>query len=118
MAAAFGANFLVKPIDGILAEMTNDAIHIVDPSQSITLTSNFYFGVASSLVLIVVCTLVNDWLVEPRLGALRRGVARSGHKGLSSEESRGLSFAFVAMLVFRRSHRAAHATFGCSAAKP
>jgi aminobenzoyl-glutamate transport protein len=26
VAAAFGVNFFVKPIDGILAEMTNDAI--------------------------------------------------------------------------------------------
>src|SRR5262249_23917589 len=35
VAAAFGVNFFVKPIDGILAEMTNDAVHIVDPGQSI-----------------------------------------------------------------------------------
>ncbi len=100
VAAAFGANFLVKPIDGILAEMTNDAIHIVDPAQSITLTSNFYFGVASSLVLIVVCTLVNDWLVEPRLGPYEGESPVPDSKGLSREESRGLWFAFVAMLVF------------------
>jgi p-aminobenzoyl-glutamate transporter AbgT len=68
VAAAFGANFLVKPIDGILAEMTNDAIHIVDPSKSIDITSNFYFGAASSLLLIVVCTLISSRIVEPRLG--------------------------------------------------
>src|SRR5262249_1391924 len=68
VAAAFGVNFLVKPIDGILAEMTNDAAHIVDPAKSIELTANVYFGVASSVLLIVVCTVVTDWFVEPRLG--------------------------------------------------
>src|SRR5262249_6703458 len=60
VAAAFGVNFLVKPIDGILAEITNDAAHIVDPSKSIELTANFYFGLASSVLLIVVCTVVTD----------------------------------------------------------
>lgn len=98
VAAAFGANFLVKPIDGILAEMTNDAIHIVDPAQSMTLTANFYFGVASSLVLIIVCTLVNDWLVEPRLGAYEGDAPIPENKELSAEESRGLLFALVAAL--------------------
>jgi aminobenzoyl-glutamate transport protein len=68
VAATFGANFLVKPIDGILVEMTNEAIHIVDPGRSLTITANFYFGIASSLILIVVCTLVTSWIVEPRLG--------------------------------------------------
>jgi aminobenzoyl-glutamate transport protein len=90
VAAAFGANFLVKPIDGILAEMTNDAIHIVDASQSISLTSNFYFGIASSLVLIVVCTLVNDRVIEPRLGPYAGDSPNPENKGLSSDESRGL----------------------------
>ena len=75
VAAAFGANFLVKPIDGILAEMTNDAIHIVDPAQSIDLTANFYFGIVSSVLLIVVCTVITDWIVEPRLGEYQGDVA-------------------------------------------
>lgn len=100
VAAAFGANFLVKPIDGILAEMTNDAIHIVDPAQSISLTSNFYFGAASSLLLIVTCTLVCDWFVEPRLGRYDDESPVPDTKGLSSEESRGLWFAFLAMILF------------------
>jgi aminobenzoyl-glutamate transport protein len=105
VAAAFGVNFLVKPIDGILAEMTNDAAHIVDPGKSITLTANFYFGIASSVVLIAVCTVVTDWLVEPRLGAYKPEKpaeeavqpAEEG-AGLSADESRGLTFALVALV--------------------
>jgi aminobenzoyl-glutamate transport protein len=72
VAAAFGANFLVKPIDGILEEMTNDSIHIVDPSTSVALTANFYFGVASSLLLIVVCT------VTERFGRWQLQIGRVG----------------------------------------
>jgi aminobenzoyl-glutamate transport protein len=100
VAAAFGANFLVKPIDGILAEMTNDAIHIVDPSKSISLTANFYFGVASSVLLIVVCTIVTTRIVEPRLGKYAGDAPVAETDGLSADESKGLLFAFAAIMVF------------------
>lgn len=98
VAAGFGANVLVKPIDGILAEMTNDAIHIVDPSMSIDITSNFYFGVASSLLLIVVCTFISNRIVEPRLGNyVGDSPAEDGNR-LSAEESRGLKYALAAFV--------------------
>jgi aminobenzoyl-glutamate transport protein len=98
VAAAFGANFLVKPIDGILAEMTNDAAHLVDPVKSINITANFYFGVASSLVLIVVCTVITDRVIEPRLGKYQGDASAGENQGLSAEESRGLRFALWAIL--------------------
>ncbi len=100
VAAAFGANILVKPIDGILAEMTNDALRIVDPSKSISLTANFYFGVASSVLLIVVCTWVTARVVEPRLGAYGGEKSAEDERGLSADESRGLIYATVAVAVF------------------
>src|SRR5262249_39741255 len=97
VAAAFGVNFLVQPIDGILAEMTNDAIHIVDPARSIELTANFYFGIASSLVLIVACTVVTDWFVEPQLGKYQGDASGEESAGLSADELRGLIFALIAL---------------------
>lgn len=97
VAATFGANFLVKPIDGILAEMANDAIQIVDPAKSIDLTANFYFGIGSSLLLIVVCTLISDRVVEPRLGSYEGESPVPQDQGLSSEEFRGLAYAGVAL---------------------
>jgi aminobenzoyl-glutamate transport protein len=98
VAAAFGVNFVVKPIDGILAEMTNDAAQIVDPGKSIELTANLYFGIASSLWLIVVCTAVTAWVVEPRLGPYKGDARAEKSEGLSAEESRGLWFALVALV--------------------
>jgi aminobenzoyl-glutamate transport protein len=99
VAAAFGVNFLVKPIDGILAEMTNDAARIVDPAKSIELTANFYFGVVSSVLLIVVITILTDWFVEPRLGKYAAGSGVQKNHNLSVEESRGLRFALIAFLI-------------------
>jgi len=68
VAAAFGANVLIKPIDGILVEMANDAIHIVDPSRSIDITANFYFGIVSSILMALVAAVVTTKMIEPRLG--------------------------------------------------
>ena len=100
VAAAFGANFLVKPIDGILAEMTNDAIHVVEPGRSIDLTANFYFGIASSLVLIVACTIVSAWIVEPLLGKYQGESPKDVGESATADESKGLIYAFVVLAGF------------------
>lgn len=96
VAAAFGVNFLVKPIDGVLAEMTNEAIS--DPNHFITITSNLYFGVASSILLIVVCSLVSSWIVEPMLGQYTGDSANTEGDQLTSAESKGLWYAFLAVV--------------------
>jgi aminobenzoyl-glutamate transport protein len=80
--------------------MTNDAIHVVDPALSIDLTANFYFGVASSVVLIIVCTLVSDWFVEPRLGKYDGASPVEAKQNLSADESRGLAIAFCTLVAF------------------
>jgi len=101
LAAAFagvsGVNFLIVPIDGILTEITNDAIHLLNPTHSIGLTTNFYFAVVSSLVLIVVCTLVTERVVEPRLGEYRGEAAAGSGDEVSPDEARGLRLALYAL---------------------
>ena len=36
VAAVFRVNILIKPLDGILTEITNDAIHLMNPSAPST----------------------------------------------------------------------------------
>jgi aminobenzoyl-glutamate transport protein len=98
VAAAFGANFLVKPIDGILAEMSNDAVKVVDPAQTIDLTANFYFGAASSLLLIAVCAIITDRVVEPRLGAYQGETPTPANSKLAPAQGRGLLCAMLAFI--------------------
>ncbi len=68
VSAVFSVNILIKPLDGILTGITNDAIHLMNPSLSVSLTANFWFSVASVVMLTVVCGLITDKIVEPRLG--------------------------------------------------
>lgn len=98
VAAAFGVNVLIKPLDGILTEITNDAIHLLNPAISIDLTANFWFSSASVLLLTVVIALITERIIEPRLGVFEG--QRPGEEGeeMSAEESRGLTYSTYALL--------------------
>jgi aminobenzoyl-glutamate transport protein len=68
VSAAFAVNVLIAPLDALLTEMTNEAIAIVDPAQSITITANWYFNTVSFLAMAIVMTVVTSRMIEPRLG--------------------------------------------------
>ena len=97
VAAVFSVNILIKPLDGILTGITNDAIAILNPARSIDLTANFWFSIASVLLLTVVVALITDKIVEPRLGPYT-GERPEAHEGVTAHESRGLKFATWATL--------------------
>jgi aminobenzoyl-glutamate transport protein len=92
VAGAFTVNMLIKPLDAVLVEFTNDAIHLVDPEKSIGLASNLWFSIASVIVLTFVVAFITERIIEPRLGKYApknsRRRCRQPWRGLS-EESRG-----------------------------
>ncbi len=98
VAAVFTANILIKPLDGILTGLTNDAIHLLDPTRSIDLTANFWFSAASVLLLTIVVSLVTDKMVEPRLGAYTGEKPEHVGEDLSPDEARGVRYAGFAAL--------------------
>jgi aminobenzoyl-glutamate transport protein len=103
VAAVFSVNIFVKPLDGILVGITNDAIHILNPNLSVSLTSNLWFSIASVLMLTVLVGLVNDKYIEPRLGVYRGDGEATEQQGISSQEGRGLKWALwglIGTLVF------------------
>lgn len=99
VAGAFTVNMLIKPLDAVLVEFTNDAIGLVDPSVSIDLASNLWFSAASVIFLTVVISLVTEKLIEPRLGEFKGERPESEGGPLSEKESRGLRFAGLGLLV-------------------
>jgi aminobenzoyl-glutamate transport protein len=68
VAGGFGVNLLVTPTDAVLAEITNESIHIVDPAKSIGITANLWFGIGSTIVLTVLLGFITSRVVEKRLG--------------------------------------------------
>jgi aminobenzoyl-glutamate transport protein len=105
VAAAFTVNMLIKPLDAVLVEFTNDAIHMVDPDKSIGLASNLWFSFVSVPFLTVLIAFITERTIEPRLGPYKPDkTAEEGDKpaeegaGLSADESRGLRYALFALV--------------------
>ncbi|HEX2526368.1 MAG TPA: AbgT family transporter [Geminicoccus sp.] len=100
VAAVFLVNLFVTPTDALLAEMTNDAIRMVDPAREVTLVGNLYFMIASSILMGILCTLITEKIVEPRLGPYTGGVPVEAAEGITAEQSKGLRYAGIALAVF------------------
>jgi aminobenzoyl-glutamate transport protein len=75
VAGGFGVNLLVTPTDAVLTEITNESIQLVDPTGSIDLTANLWFGMASTVLLTVLLGWVTGRTVERRLGTYDPSVA-------------------------------------------
>lgn len=75
VAGGFGVNFLITPTDAVLTEITNESIQLVDPSGSIGITANLWFGIGSTVLLTVLLGLVSTRVVEKRLGTYDPSVA-------------------------------------------
>jgi len=106
VAAGFGVNFLITPLDGVLTEITNDAIALSDPSRTIDLASNLYFGIASTIFVTILISLVSMYVVERSLGA-HDAAHESDDASLDADQgvevtpeadARGLRFALFATL--------------------
>lgn len=98
VAGAFTVNMLIKPLDAVLTEFTNDAIHLINPSMSIDLAANFWFSVVSVIFLTIVITFITERMIEPRLGEYHGEAPEEETGALSPEESRGLKAAGIALL--------------------
>ena len=68
VSAGFGSNFLIGSVDPILAGLSTSAAQIIDPSMNINPMVNYYFMVASAIMVIFVGTWITEKIVEPRLG--------------------------------------------------
>ncbi len=113
VSAAFSVNILLAPLDALLTEMTNEAIGLVAPGQSITITANFFFSAISTILMAIVMTFITARLIEPRLGTYKPEAALGAVPGEggpdmvtpddgpevdADAEGRGLKYALYGLL--------------------
>jgi aminobenzoyl-glutamate transport protein len=104
VAGAFNLNLLIKPLDAVLTELTNDAIRMVDPSRTIDLTAGLWFSIVSVPLLVIVIALITDRVISPRLGKFDPSQAEDTEpaaqgSGLAPAEWRGLGFAAAVLVL-------------------
>ena len=98
VSAGFAVNILITPLDGLLTEVTNEAIHISDPNKSIDLTANLWFSIASTIFVAVVVTIIAEKITERSLGPYVGEDAVHVDEDVPEGEPRGLRFASLGVL--------------------
>jgi aminobenzoyl-glutamate transport protein len=103
VSGGFSATFFVpSSLDPLLAGLTQEAAHILDPSVVVNPLNNYFFTTASTFLIIAVGWFLTDRVIEPRL----RGTVVDGDTAqmptmdaLGTREKRGLWLAVLAMVV-------------------
>jgi aminobenzoyl-glutamate transport protein len=103
VSGGFSANLLLTSLDPLLSGLSTQAAQLVNPQYVVQPTANYYFLVASTVVITLLGTFVTARFVEPRLGAWSGAAGQPAEvEDLAPAERRGLRNAglvFLATLV-------------------
>jgi aminobenzoyl-glutamate transport protein len=101
VSAGFGANLFITSLDPLLAEFSSVGARLIDPGYAVAATANWWFMIASTVLLTGVGWAVTSWWVEPRFAGASSADGGpeiddgAGTGPLTGEERRGLVIAVV-----------------------
>jgi aminobenzoyl-glutamate transport protein len=75
VSGGFSANLLITGLDPMLARLTDQAAHTINPDYTVNAVCNYYFMVVSTVLVTVVGTAVTKYIVEPAMGDWSRDEA-------------------------------------------
>ena len=102
VSGGFSANLALGTIDPLLAGLSEEAAHILDPSYQVNATANYYFLVVSTFVIAIIGTWVTERIVAPRLGEYEPhdDLEQEDVHPLSSQEKKGLLWSTIIFVGF------------------
>lgn len=100
VSGGYSANLLIGALDPLLAGISTEAAQLIDPQYQVSVTSNWYFMIVSTFLIVILGTVVTDKLVEPHLGPWKKEEAEvQDMTTLTPAESRGLKYALLTLLL-------------------
>ena len=100
VSGGYSANLLLGTVDPLLAGLSEEAAHIVDPTYRVNPSANYYFMATSVFLITALGTIVTERVVEPRLGRFEGPeYVDATATTLSGPERRGLWWAAAAAAV-------------------
>ena len=101
VSGGFSANLLIGALDPLLAGISTEAAHIVDSGYTVLATDNWFFMIASTVLIVAIGTLVTDKIVEPRLGRFEQEEGQADHRltALTGQEAKGMKIASLVLLL-------------------
>jgi aminobenzoyl-glutamate transport protein len=100
VSGGFSANLILGTIDPLLAGLSTEAAQIIDPEYSVNPTANYFFMVASTVIIAFTGTWVTERLIAPRFGKYEAEEGQEEEiQTLTKREKKGLRNATIALLV-------------------
>lgn len=99
VSGGYSANLLLGTIDPLLAGLSEEAAHIIDPSYQVNPASNYYFMFVSTFFIAIAGTWTTEKIVIPRLGPYRGYAKPEAISPLSNDERKGLRYTFYTLSV-------------------
>lgn len=102
VAGGLSANLLITPTDVINAGITDVSAKIYDSGFSVNPSANWYFMIASTVLLTVLGALIIDRFIEPRLGDYVEPEEEEEQdlKPATALERKALKMAGIALLIY------------------
>jgi len=107
VAGGFSANLLLTGLDPLLAGLTQQSAQLLDASYAVRPDCNWYFMIASTVMVTLLGWGVTKWLVEPRFSRadIAEQIAHAdlgapeGSERLTAAERRGLWWALATIAI-------------------
>ncbi len=98
VSGGFSANLLIGTIDPLLGGISTEAARILSPVYEVLPTANWFFMMASTFLITGLGTLINNKIVEPRLGVYT-GDEKLEFHDVTLEEKKALRASGLASIV-------------------
>ncbi len=95
VSGGFSANLIIGTLDPLLAGLSEEAAHILDPTYMVNPTANYYFMFASTFLIAGLGTWITERIVSPRFGNYQGSVPPEAIEPLSPIEKKGLKWSLV-----------------------
>jgi aminobenzoyl-glutamate transport protein len=99
VTCGFSANLFLTGLDPLLAGLSTAGAGLIDPDYRVSISANWWFMIASTLILTATGAAVTLWLVEPRLERPAGGDERDVSAANRFAEDRGLRLAALTLFV-------------------
>ena len=98
VSGGFSANLVLGTIDPLLAGLTEEGAHILDPDYRVNPTANYYFMFVSTFLIVLIGTWVTEKIVAPRCGDYKG--EQETIERLSDQEKKGIRWSALALVAW------------------
>lgn len=99
VSAGFSANLFITALDPLLAGFTQSGAQIIDANYQVAVTGNWWFMIASTIILTLTGWFVSERFVEPSIQGVANQNLDDRYTVLGDTEKRALLYAILSIFV-------------------